>query len=249
MSNILPLLSVITVVYNNKAFLQRTIESVKEQTYSNIEYIVVDGNSTDGTLDVIQANQEIISQWISEPDQGIYDAMNKGISLAKGEWINFMNAGDIFFNSTTVEEVVSYMGHDDVDAVYGNGILKNYQKKRERFLDTDHHQMKINHQSLFYRKVLHQKYGLYLVAPGLTIADYLFFNLIKQIKWKKTKNPISINDDGGVSNTSKAFYLKMAVDILFGNRSYQKAAIYILLFPILYPSYRTLKDMLIKLFK
>lgn len=89
-------LSVITVVYNGEAFLEDTIKSIINQTYENIEYIVIDGASTDGTLNIIKKYEDKIDYWVSESDLGIYDAMNKGIDVASGEFINFLNAGDRF---------------------------------------------------------------------------------------------------------------------------------------------------------
>lgn len=90
----MPLFSVITVCYNAVNVLESTINSILLQNYKNIEYIIIDGGSSDGTLDIIRKYEDRIHYWISEPDNGIYDAMNKGIRLAGGRWINFMNAGD-----------------------------------------------------------------------------------------------------------------------------------------------------------
>ena len=98
-------ISVITVAYNASRYIETTILSVINQTYSNIEYIIIDGGSTDGTVDIIKKYSNKISYWISEPDKGIYDAMNKGINKATGEWINFMNAGDTFHNPDTLSAV------------------------------------------------------------------------------------------------------------------------------------------------
>ena len=91
-----PLISIITVVYNGEQFLEGTIQSVIKQTYSNVEYIIIDGGSTDGTIDIIKRYEDYIDYWVSEPDKGIYDAMNKGVVSASGMWINFMNVGDCF---------------------------------------------------------------------------------------------------------------------------------------------------------
>ena len=88
------LISVVTVSYNAVATIEQTLLSVINQTYPNIEYIIIDGGSTDGTVDIIKKYADEIVYWISEPDKGIYDAMNKGIKKANGEWINFINAGD-----------------------------------------------------------------------------------------------------------------------------------------------------------
>ena len=89
-----PTISIITVSYNSKNVIEETILSVINQTYEKIEYIIIDGGSTDGTIDIIKKYENQITHWISEPDFGIYDAMNKGIGLANGNWVNFMNCGD-----------------------------------------------------------------------------------------------------------------------------------------------------------
>ena len=101
----LPRVSVVTVVYNGVDVLEETIRSVLEQTYPRLEYIVIDGGSTDGTLDVIRRYETEISFWSSEKDQGIYDAMNKGLTKVTGDWVSFMNAGDKFYSSEIVAEI------------------------------------------------------------------------------------------------------------------------------------------------
>ncbi len=102
----LPLVSIITVVYNGAKTLEQTILSVLNQTYKNIEYIIIDGESTDGTLDIIEMYRDKISTCISEPDEGLYDAMNKGVSIANGELIGIINSDD-WFEKNAVELVVS----------------------------------------------------------------------------------------------------------------------------------------------
>ena len=100
-----PLISVVTVSYNAVTTIEKTILSVINQNYSNIEYIVIDGGSIDGTVDIIKKYADKITYWVSEPDKGIYDAMNKGIIVATGEWINFMNTGDTFYNENVFSEI------------------------------------------------------------------------------------------------------------------------------------------------
>jgi glycosyltransferase involved in cell wall biosynthesis len=114
-----PVVTVVTVVLNDAAGLQKTIASVASQTYDNIELIVIDGNSSDGSPDVISSCQDRIDFWVSEPDRGIYDAMNKGIDLATGVWINFLNCGDCFYQADTVETVFRN-SRPDADFIYGD---------------------------------------------------------------------------------------------------------------------------------
>src|SRR5690606_635289 len=100
-----PKVSIITIVYNNVRDIGYTLSSVDQQTYPNIEYIVVDGNSNDGTLEVIEEYKDIVNKLVSEKDQGIYDAMNKGLALATGDYVLFLNSGDELYSSTTLEKV------------------------------------------------------------------------------------------------------------------------------------------------
>ncbi|WPC68123.1 glycosyltransferase family 2 protein [Rhodoferax ferrireducens] len=119
--SVLPLITVVTVVFNGELHIEKTIESVINQTYSNVEYIIIDGGSTDGTLEIIDKYENEIDYWISEKDDGIYDAMNKAIELATGSWINFMNAGDIFYSRDTLETLFNADSwNNDDDIVYGN---------------------------------------------------------------------------------------------------------------------------------
>lgn len=118
-----PLVSVVTVVYNDVSNIERTILNVVNQTYKNIEYIIIDGGSTDGTVDIIKKYSDRVAYWVSEPDKGILFAMNKGVDRARGEWINFMNSGDYFFNEKTIENVF-FMPHPGADLLYGSFITK-----------------------------------------------------------------------------------------------------------------------------
>jgi len=112
-----PILSVITIVYNNVGDIERTMLSVLGQTYAGIEYIIVDGLSNDGTLDIIKKYENRIAKLISEKDEGIYDAMNKGLAAATGDYVIFMNSGDEFYEADTVTAVFS--AGDDADIYYG----------------------------------------------------------------------------------------------------------------------------------
>ncbi|MFI5158285.1 MAG: glycosyltransferase family 2 protein [Sphingobacteriales bacterium] len=117
MAKATPILSVITIVYNNVKDIERTMLSVLDQTYPSIEYIVVDGLSNDGTLGIIMKYESRISKFTSEKDEGIYDAMNKGLALATGDYVIFMNSGDEFYDADTVAAV--FASADDADIYYG----------------------------------------------------------------------------------------------------------------------------------
>ncbi|TSD63932.1 glycosyltransferase [Inquilinus sp. KBS0705] len=118
-----PVLSVITVVYNNARDIERTMLSVLNQTYAGIEYIVIDGASTDGTLEIIKKHEDKIATLISEPDKGIYDAMNKGLARATGDYVIFMNSGDEFYANDTVVKV--FASAPDADIYYGETEMVN----------------------------------------------------------------------------------------------------------------------------
>lgn len=112
-----PKISVITVIYNGKGLLQKTIDSVKTQKYNNVEYVIIDGGSTDGTIDIIKQNEKFVSFWLSEKDKGIYDAMNKGLKNSTGDYIWFLNAGDEIYSGDTISDVFS---KGEADAFYGD---------------------------------------------------------------------------------------------------------------------------------
>lgn len=119
--------SIITVTYNAGKLLQNTIDSIKNQSYKNIEYIIVDGKSKDNTLDIIDENRKFITNFISEKDKGIYDAMNKGLNLATGDYVWFINSGDEIFDSNILEKVLK--NSDGADAYYGDVLYINEKKE------------------------------------------------------------------------------------------------------------------------
>lgn len=113
-------ISIITSVYNNKETVAEAIESVLSQTYDNIEYIVIDGGSTDGTVDIINQYRDKISIFVSEPDNGIYDGLNKGIALAKGDVIGFLHSDDLYYDNQVIEKVAREFDNEHVDSIYGD---------------------------------------------------------------------------------------------------------------------------------
>jgi len=175
-------ISIITPTYNSGKTLARTIESVLAQNYPDLEYIIIDGGSTDNTKEIVSGYQNRLNiKFISESDKGIYDAMNKGVKLATGETIGILNSDDIFDNSTVLKIVSEAFTDPKIDAVYGD--IKYFGgdvNKITRYWQTGEYTDKkfnngwmIPHPALFVRKTVYDKYGLYNTDFKLA-ADYEF---------------------------------------------------------------------------
>lgn len=119
-----PLISIITVSYNSVQTIEETILSVINQTYSNIEYIIIDGGSNDGTVDIINKYSNKIAYWISEPDKGIYDAMNKGALKASGDYVQYLNSSDRLYGSNIIESIMLKLSNNTYDVIYGDLIME-----------------------------------------------------------------------------------------------------------------------------
>ena len=192
-----PLVNIITVVYNGEKYLEHTIQSVIRQTYDNIEYIIIDGGSTDGTVDVIKKYEDRIDYWVSEADKGVYDAMNKGVSAANGQWIYFLGSDDILFDSI---HKISNKLNNQYDAVYGDV----YMPKRHILYNGRFNKLKllfgnICHQAIFYNKkiLIKNKFNL----EYKIYADYAL-NISIYDKTKFYYHPILLayyNDFDGIS--------------------------------------------------
>lgn len=200
-----PLVSIVTVVWNAKSLLERTIESVLSQSYGNIEYIVIDGGSSDGTLDVLRQYDNLVDYWISEPDRGIYDAMNKGVSLCRGELIGIIGAGDWYEHDAVTCIVNTYL-RTQADVVYGDiELVDSYTGigcKRESRVELMPKTMtSISHPSTF------TKADIYRARPFNTLfriaADYdLFLNLyISGRRFEHSNNLITHILSGGISGS------------------------------------------------
>lgn len=114
-------ISIITVTYNSASTLQSTIDSIQTQTIrKDIEYIIVDGESKDGTIELIRNNKNAIDKWISEPDNGIYDAMNKGLKMATGDWVGYLHADDVLAGNNIIEQIIQAITQKDINTLYGN---------------------------------------------------------------------------------------------------------------------------------
>jgi glycosyltransferase involved in cell wall biosynthesis len=158
----MPLISIITVVYNGGATLEKTIRSVTRQIYPCWEYIIVDGGSRDGTLDIIHACKGQITKYVSEPDKGVYDAMNKGIRMAGGEWILFLGSDDVFADEKVLAAVFGDIDHTGCDLLYGNVISTSYKGPYDgEFTFEKLLSRNISHQAIFYKKSLFDRIGDY----------------------------------------------------------------------------------------
>ena len=171
-----PKVTVATVVFNDAANIENTLLSVLNQD-GDLEYIVIDGNSSDGTTDVIRRYSDKIDVFISEPDHGIYDAMNKAIDKANGEWILFMNSGDCFYSNNSVRDMISDL--EDCDVVYGDAMYfyDDYNELvRPKPVDYLKYEMPFNHQAVIVRTALMREYKFDLQYRYA--ADYNFFHLL-----------------------------------------------------------------------
>lgn len=204
----MPKLSIITINYNNVSGLQKTIKSVVSQTSRDFEYIVIDGGSTDGSLEVIKDYAANIIYWVSEPDSGIYQAMNKGIRVATGEYCQFLNSGDWLAAPDVTEKMLKIV--PDCSIVYGNmikqlpknKILLNKQIDLESFLTF--YQGSLNHSPAYIKRNLFEKYGYF--DEGLKIvSDWKFFLQVVGLNNEKVvyRNiNITCFDMMGISNTN-----------------------------------------------
>lgn len=178
-----PLITVITVVYNDAKHIEDTILSVVNQTYPNIEYIIIDGGSTDGTVDIIKKYADRIAYWVSEPDKGIYDAMNKGLKKATGEWVNFMNSGDCFAQSKTLECIKKYINLNFI-AIYGDAVYLRAKGREVRIaknVDYINRDMPITHQAFLIRTWYAKTIGFSLDYKYA--SDYfMIYHLYKKYK-------------------------------------------------------------------
>ncbi|MFH6963246.1 glycosyltransferase family 2 protein [Flavobacterium plurextorum] len=217
-----PLLTIITVVRNGEEIIEETIESVLKQEYNNIEYIIIDGGSTDNTIERIKKYENSIDLWISEPDKGIYDAMNKGISLATGEFINFMNAGDSFCNSNVCNLVVNNLLTNDCDVIYGDFIAINKNNSiliKAKDISKIYHGSLFSHQSCFVKsKVL--KENLFDLKYRIA-SDYNQFLILflKNKSFYYLPIPFSIMLIDGVSYSNVKTYVEQ-IKILHSHKPF-----------------------------
>ncbi len=202
--------SVITVSYNTVNTISDTIKSVLSQTYQDIEYVIIDGSSTDGTLDLIHSFGNRISKFISEPDKGIYDAINKGIKMATGDIVGILNSDDFFYDNHVIEKIAREFENDNIDAVFGdvqfistgdNSKIVRYYSSKLFNSDKFKFGFMPAHPSFYVKRELFEKFGYYKTDYKIA-ADYellIRFLHINKVKYKYLEIPFVSMRTGGVS--------------------------------------------------
>lgn len=221
-------ISIITVCFNSELTIARTLQSVKDQTYNNIEHIIVDGGSTDDTLGVI-ANQGDHFKIISEKDNGIYDAMNKGVRLATGEIIAFLNADDYYKDVNVLSKIASLMRIEGLDALYGDvEFFHPWQKEiTVRVYDSGYFSpanlgwgWMPAHPGLFMRRILFENHGLFSIGYRIT-GDFEFIARVfkhRQLRYRHLSESLVRMQTGGVSTSGWMATLQLNREMMLACR-------------------------------
>lgn len=232
-----PTVSIITVCFNSAKTIRDTIESVINQTYQNIEYIIIDGGSIDGTLDIIKEYEPYIAKWVSEPDDGIYDAMNKGIQMATGEIIGMINSDDWLEVDAIRSVVKMYLLHPDGDVFHGKvRVIDKFKGIRyvvsssEDVYKQNNFKMKIPHGGVFITKKCYRDQGLYDINFKIGADHDLLLRLINNNKSFVFVNQVISNmNTGGISSTqyTETFKEHRDINIKHGQGVFKSWAQYI----------------------
>jgi glycosyltransferase involved in cell wall biosynthesis len=240
-----PRITIATVVFNGAAGIARTLESALDQDYPNVETVVVDGASTDGTQWIVARFASAIDVFVSEPDRGIYDAMNKAIALASGQFVLFMNCGDSFAGPGALSAAAASLAPGIEQVVFGAWDRCDADGTREHRRPSLASGL-FNHQAVLYSRSLHRAFGGYVNVRGFTTADYLFFMSVVgsgSVVCTCTDATVAVIDVGGISAGPQTLSQKVAVDFLFGRASRTK----LLMVLAGHPTYRRAKALLKRL--
>ena len=238
-------ISIITATYNSEKTISATIDSVLSQNYKNVEYIIIDGASSDRTMDIVRSYGSLISKVISEPDRGIYDAMNKGIKIATGDVIGILNSDDLYNNEQVLNEIVGVFERDDVEAVYGdlvyvdeNDIGKVIRTWRSGIFKPGSFALGWHppHPALFIKREIYEKYGAFDLNFEISADFELMLRLFEKYMIKPAYIPkILVRMRlGGASNKSLKNIIKGNINCY---RAFIKNNIKV---SVLYPLFRLL---------
>lgn len=206
-----PLISIVTVVYNGEQYLEETIQSVIHQTYDNVEYIIIDGGSTDGTVNIIKKYENVIDYWVSENDRGISDAFNKGYSLSIGCIVAILNADDYYFDSNVILKVVSVIDENTMQVIYGK--TKKITKKGVMLDKRDNTiswcmSVPFSHCSSFISILALKRVGLYSTKYKIAMDIDLLFRVKRISILSRLNEYIGVQRDGGVSDIQRSLGYK-----------------------------------------
>lgn len=231
-----PLVSVVTVVFNGAKNLRATIESVLGQTYGNIEYIIIDGGSTDETLEILRKYEQVIDYWLSEPDKGVYDAFNKACSLIRGEWTLFLGSGDVLHDAAVVETIALAAREvpQDTELLYGKVSLTNDECTVVKILNRPWERMRgqwrggrpmlPHHQGVFHRKTLLATEKPFDTSYRIAADSKLIYGSIRRVSPIFCDVVVTRAPLGGVS-TEPRYFMSTAHEIIrinheFGHTKY-----------------------------
>lgn len=195
--------TIITAVYNGAAYIKRAIDSIAEQTYDNIEYIVVDGGSTDGTVDILRQHSNVVTRFISEPDKGIYDAMNKGVKMATGDWIYFLGCDDYLYPDFS--KMCTLL--DDKHTIYYGNVFHRGRVQDGAFTAYKLSKYPIPHQAILYPRVVFEKYS-YDLRYKISADHYLTIKCWhdRKIKFKYCDLVLARYSEGGFSTQGDVLF-------------------------------------------
>ncbi|MDD2384932.1 MAG: glycosyltransferase family 2 protein [Sulfurospirillaceae bacterium] len=238
-------ISIITVVWNNAQTIKDAIDSVLGQTYKNIEYIIIDGASTDGTVEIVQSYGDKISKFVSEPDNGLYDAMNKGLALASGDIVGILNSDDFYMDECVIEKVINVLKANNVDSIFADLVYvkANDLEKTVRYYDSStcfpanfKKAMYPAHPTFFVKREIYEKYGYfktdYKIAADFDLMARFLYTY--KISYAYLPEAIIKMRVGGVSTSLKSLYINTLEQLRVCRENGIKTNIWLIL--LKYPS-------------
>jgi glycosyltransferase involved in cell wall biosynthesis len=225
-----PLVSIITVVYNGEKYIEKTIQSVLNQTYDNIEYIIIDGGSTDGTLDIIKKYGHAIDYWVSEKDDGIYDAMNKGLQVARGDYIAILNADDYYerdavaLSLETIRKNQADYSFANAKFVHAKGIIRPIFPLKENYV---YQEMPYPHVSAFISKKVYKTVGLFDTRFKIAGDHDMALRIhLAGFRGCYVNALVAKLEEGGVSNSTKSNKESLQVVLKHGKNKFHAYGTY-----------------------